>query len=69
MRNRRAVTSARRELQVGAAARDLQEHAVVAVVSPEAADFPKTEPITVEAHDLVEALGMTGDTELCRARR
>src|SRR5689334_1493599 len=64
MRHGCAVTAARRELAVGAGAGHLEEHPVVAVVVTEAADLDQPESVAVEADELVEALGVTGDAEL-----
>ena len=59
MRQGSAVFPARGELEVGAAAGHLQEHSVVPVVIVEAADLRDAEPVPIEPHELVQALGMT----------
>jgi hypothetical protein len=66
VRNGSTVLAAGGELEVGPAARHLEKHAGVAVVLAEATDLHEAEPIAVEPHELVEALGVAGDAQLNR---
>ena len=59
----RGVLSTGGELKVGARARNVEEHTVVAVVTNESAEFGKPDPVAVEGHYRLETIGMTGDPE------
>src|SRR5919204_5232491 len=61
-----AVTAAGGQLQVRAGAWHREEDAVVAVVVAEATDLGQPDAVSVEADDLVEALGVSGDAQLHR---
>ena len=58
MRDGRAVGAARRQLEMRAGSRHLQEHAFIAVVVFEAADLVQSEAVAVEPNERVEALGV-----------
>ncbi len=64
MRRGRRVRTARCELEMGVGAGDGQEHAVVAIMIAEAADFGQPDPVAVERHNLAQAFGVPGDPDL-----
>ena len=64
MRGRGAVLAAHGQLEMGARAGHFEKDAVVAVVAGEAADLGEAQAIPVEAHERVQALGVTGDPQL-----
>lgn len=64
MGRRSAVPAARGQLEVRAGARHREKHAVVAVVIAEAADLGQPDAVSVEPEDLVQALGVPGDSQL-----
>ena len=64
VRRGRAVPASTRELEVRTGSGNLEENPVVPLVILEARDLGETEAVPVEAHDLVEAVGVPGDAKL-----
>ena len=69
MRDGGAMLAAGGELEMGLGAGNLEEHAVVTVVTAEAADLHEAQAVAVEAHQLVQALGVARDPQLHQAGR
>lgn len=61
------VAAAGRQLEVSAAPRNLEKDAVVAVVVSEAADLGQAHAVSVELHDLLQALRMSRHAQLHEA--
>ena len=64
MRLRCSVAAAGRELEMRAAARESEEDAVVSGVAFEAADLGQSELVAIEADDLVESIGVAGESDV-----
>jgi hypothetical protein len=62
----RAVRTARRELEVRAGARNIEERAVVAVVVAEPADPGQPEAVAVERDELGQPVGVPSDAQIHR---
>jgi hypothetical protein len=62
----RAVRTTRRELEVRAGARDIEERAVVAVVVAEPADLGQPEAVAVERDELGQPVGVPSDAQIHR---
>src|SRR5262245_57681211 len=64
-----ACQAAARELDLRIRPWNSQEHAVVTIVVVEAPDFRQSDPVAVEAHELLESLRLSRDTELHHLHR